>query len=129
MKIGGGSDLALYTGYAFGLLVPCVALNGCTPNIVAEVCTQADVTIIPTVVPGKPIVRCIGTSPQLNASCSEDGGFQPIAPEGFTFSVSQTMCVSFPIDFDVDVVATPTRSLISPIQFGTECTDGNGGIE
>lgn len=120
LKIGGGSDPALYTGYAFGLLVPCVALNGCTPNVVAEVCTQANVTIIPTTVAGAATVTCLG-DPQLNVQCVGRPGFEPIPPGGYTFNISQVMCVTFPVDFSVDVVATPGQSAIGPIGFGTEC--------
>ena len=80
----------------------------CTQNVTAEVCSEATVTLTPLVTPGTPIVSCVN-GPLINMSCTELPGFTPLPDTGeCTFTVSQVICVTIPLDFSVDVNAEPT---------------------
>ncbi|MEB4819584.1 hypothetical protein [Bacillus thuringiensis] len=76
----------------------------CTPNISAEVCVEADITIIPTVETGTPVVHCVGV-PSLE-TCA-DMGFTPSATGNCKFTISQVLCISIPISFGAETIAVP----------------------
>ncbi|MGB3261532.1 hypothetical protein [Paenisporosarcina sp.] len=80
-----------------------VLLPGCTPTVSAEVCVEANVTVTPTVVAGRPIVNCVGT-PSLTRC--RDLGYTPSTTGTCTFTFSQVLCVNIPITFDATVEAT-----------------------
>lgn len=88
-------------------LLPQQVEDGCTNIVSQEVCTEAVVTITPTVTTGMPIVRCVGL-PNVGRTC-EDLGFTPstTVPGSCTTTYSQVICVSTPLTFDADVLAVP----------------------
>jgi hypothetical protein len=85
-----------------------VLLPGCTPTVSAEVCVEADVTVTPTVVPGRPIVNCVGT-PSLTRCRAL--GYTPSTTNTCTFTFSQVLCVNIPVTFDAN--ATAQRGVVA----------------
>ncbi|WP_433750604.1 hypothetical protein [Falsibacillus pallidus] len=81
--------------------------QGCTNAVSQQVCVEALVTITPTVTPGTPMVACVGL-PSVGTTCAELG-FTPstTVPGSCTTSFAQVLCVTMPLTFNADVVATP----------------------
>ncbi|WP_433750607.1 hypothetical protein [Falsibacillus pallidus] len=81
--------------------------EGCTNAVSQQVCVEAVVTITPTVTPGTPMVACVGL-PSVGTTCA-DLGFTPstTVPGSCTTSFAQVLCVTMPLTFNADVVATP----------------------
>ena len=95
--------------------------EACTQNVTAEVCSQATVTLTPIVTPGTPIVTCLN-GPIINAPCPDLPGFEPLENGGTcTFTVSQIICVTIPLNFAVDVEAVPSGGACGPVVPGTTC--------
>ena len=93
----------------------------CTKSVTAEVCSQATVSLTPLVTPKTPIISCID-GPLINEPCPDIPGFEPFGETGkCTFTVSQVICVTIPLDFAVDVKADPSGGAYGPIVPGTEC--------
>lgn len=120
IKIGGGPTLPTTTGSVEGLLIPCAAIAACTQNVTAEICSQATVTLTPIVTAGTPIVTCIN-GPLINESCPDIEGFEPLQQGSCTFTVSQIICVTIPLDFSVDVSAVPSGGACGPVVTGDDC--------
>ncbi|HSH25746.1 MAG TPA: hypothetical protein VLA13_09460, partial [Massilibacterium sp.] len=121
VKVGGGPTSPLTTGFVEGLLVPCVTVLGCTQDVTAEICSEATVSLTPLVTPGTPIVSCVN-GPLINTSCTELPGFTPLLDTGeCTFTVSQVICATIPLDFSVDVNAVPSGGACGPVVPGTDC--------
>ncbi|RDI45610.1 hypothetical protein [Falsibacillus pallidus] len=81
--------------------------QGCTNAVSQQVCVEAVVTITPSVTPGTPMVSCVGL-PAVGTTCAELG-FTPstTVPGSCTTSFAQVLCVTMPLTFNADVVATP----------------------
>ena len=123
LKIGGGPTSPETTGSVEGLLVPCVVvIPACEQNVTAEVCTTATVTLTPIVTPGTPVVTCLSDEVLINQPCPTLPGFTPVGEDGTcTFTVSQIICVTIPLDFAVDVDAVPSGGACGPVVPGTTC--------
>ncbi|MEB8647503.1 hypothetical protein P4388_24985 [Bacillus thuringiensis] len=96
--------------------------SACTPNVSAEVCVEADITIIPTVEAGKPVVHCVGI-PSFEA-CSEMG-FTPSDSGNCNFTVSQVLCINIPISFGAETIAVPGKIACGNAFNGPNCSKNN----
>ena len=105
------------SGVAVGQQVDPLA---CTQYATAEVCAQATISLTPTVTPGTPVVSCVDGL--VIGPCADISGFTPLPNTGVcTFTVSQVICVTIPLDFSVDVTATPSGGACGPVVSGTVC--------
>lgn len=103
------------------------AIPACTQEVTAEVCAQATVTLTPRVQAEKPIVTCIN-GPLVNTSCIDVPGFEPLNNNGTcTFTVSQVICVTIPLDFSVDVDAVPSGGACGEVVAGDICPSALNG--
>lgn len=103
-------------------------IPACTQEVTAEVCAQATVTLTPRVQSLTPVVTCIN-GPLVNTSCTDVPGFTPLNNNGScTFTVSQVICVTIPLDFSVDVDAVPSGGACGGVVAGDVCPSVvNGG--
>jgi hypothetical protein len=120
IKIGGGDTSPTTIGTVTGLQIPCVNGKGCTQFVTSEICSQATVEVKPVVVPGTPNVSCINSP--IIGSCLDIPGFTPLPNTGkCSFTVSQVICVTIPLDYSVKAFATPTGGACGPVVIGTDC--------
>ncbi|MED3069641.1 hypothetical protein P4310_29995 [Bacillus thuringiensis] len=87
----------------------------CTPNVIAEVCVEADITIIQTVEAGTPVVYCM--SVPAFEKCT-DMRFTPSATGNCNFTVSQVLFISIPISFGAETIVIPGTAAC-----GNACND------
>lgn len=93
----------------------------CTQNVTAEVCSQATVTLTPNVTNRTPVVTCVN-GPLVNTTCVDVPGFTPLPNNGAcSFTVSQIVCVTIPLDFGVNVNAVQSGGACGPVVPGSEC--------
>ncbi|AYC30213.1 hypothetical protein [Paenisporosarcina cavernae] len=120
VKIGGGPTSSDTTGSIDGLLVPCVVPVNCLKQVTAEVCPQATVSLEPIVSSRTPLVSCLDGP--IIGECTAVPGFTPLPNTGVcTFTVSQVICVTVPLDFSVNVNATSSGGACGPVVPGHEC--------
>lgn len=129
VKVGGGGGAANDTnaGFTDGLQIPCVIIQGCTKEVTAEICSQANVTLTPRVHARPATVSCVN-GPVINTNCENLNGFDPLPNTGScTFNVAQVICVTIPLKFSADVNAVPSGGACGQVVAGDECPSNQNG--